>query len=88
MYMSVICVSHGAICISDAVPFASVTLTSQVHPSLCNVQIDFASRECQSNFLDRMEKTGQMRPENRPDERGLHKFRQRSFEYQEGFPEE
>ncbi|KAK7481424.1 hypothetical protein BaRGS_00027380 [Batillaria attramentaria] len=52
------------------------------------IMVDFASRECQNNFLDKMEKSGQLRPENRPDERGLHKFRQRSFEFQEGFTEE
>ncbi|XP_025083037.1 protein split ends-like isoform X2 [Pomacea canaliculata] len=52
------------------------------------IMIDFASRECQNNFLDKMEKTGQLRSADRPDERGLHKFRQRSFEFQEGFSDE
>ena len=44
-------------------------------------QVDFASRECQSDFLDKMEESGQLRASQRPDERGVLKFRQqRSFD--------
>ncbi|XP_059158744.1 uncharacterized protein LOC131942822 isoform X2 [Physella acuta] len=51
------------------------------------LQIDFASRECQTNFLDRMEESGLLRANERPDESRVHnKFRQqRSFD---GFTEE
>ncbi len=33
-------------------------------------QIDFASRDCQTQFFEKMEFSGQLRPGERPDERG------------------
>jgi hypothetical protein len=32
------------------------------------LQIDFASRDCQTLFFDNMERTGQIHPTNRPDD--------------------
>ena len=34
-----------------------------------DTQIDFASRDCQTLFFENMERTGQLRPGERPDER-------------------
>ncbi|GFS07222.1 protein split ends, partial [Elysia marginata] len=45
------------------------------------LQIDFASRECHTDFLDKMEESGQLRASERPDESRVHKFRmQRSVD--------
>ena len=33
------------------------------------LQIDFASRDCQTGFFEKMERSGQLRPGDRPDER-------------------
>ena len=46
-----------------------------------SLQIDFASRECHTDFLDKMEESGQLRASERPDESRVHKFRsQRGIE--------
>lgn len=38
-------------------------------------QIDFASRDCQTAFFEKMERTGQLQPGERPDERGGRLYR-------------
>ncbi|XP_036369681.1 msx2-interacting protein isoform X4 [Octopus sinensis] len=48
------------------------------------IQIDFASRDCQTAFFEKMERTGQLQPGERPDERGGRLYRHNrgtSFEY-------
>ncbi|KAK6176222.1 hypothetical protein SNE40_014546 [Patella caerulea] len=49
------------------------------------IQIDFASRECQNKFFDKMESSGQLRAGERPDERGrggptVHRTQSRDYE--------
>ena len=48
---------------------------------LLKFQIDFASRDCQTAFFEKMGRTGQLRPGERPDERmGRLYQKQTSFE--------
>lgn len=38
------------------------------------LQIDFASTACMNGLMDNMEMTGQLRPEDRPDQKGFRQY--------------
>ncbi|BFZ23307.1 hypothetical protein BsWGS_26345 [Bradybaena similaris] len=61
-------------CVSD--------IKARPHVMKKKLQIDFASRECQNDFFNRMERTNQLRANERPDDSNrVHRFRQqRSFD--------
>ncbi|GFO42532.1 msx2-interacting protein [Plakobranchus ocellatus] len=75
--------NKGLVCYSSYEDAQHCVSDIKLRPNLLKkkVQIDFASRECHTDFLDKMEESGQLRANERPDESRVYKFRlQRSVD--------